>query len=104
MGFLDAGHVLLQTSADAIESRVEYYAHGQEFQWFSPKSIKYVVQPQPQTFVAPYTAGVGQQPLIDVTLETPTNHIGFGLAVVVLATVRNNEDHYIVTQLDLGKI
>ena len=71
LGFLDAGHVLLQTSADVVESNVEYSAQGRDFQCLRPKALECVVQPQPQAFGAPYTSGVGQQPLINITLEAP---------------------------------
>ena len=41
--------------------------------------------------------------MVGIILEAPINCIGFGLAVVVFTIVRNNEDYYIATQLDLDK-
>jgi len=109
-GYVDAGHVLLSTSDDAepLSVTVEYSAFGEgdAFRLVSHE-VTTIIIPGESEYEArarsslPFIRQRGEA--IDIRLEAQAEEVGFGSAAVVVATLRNNRDHYISTQLHLVK-
>lgn len=96
-GYVDAGHIMLSVSEDAEPSSVEFSASGREFELFGCEVDTSVM---PRNVQPAYE---GRSPTIDICLEAQAKEVGFGSACVVVATLINNRDHYVCTQLNLGK-
>ena len=93
-GYVDAGHVVLSAHVDG-ERRgdVQYTTLGMDV-----RPVGYGLD----TVVDPIRiSGNKRQDLVSVALEAQENEVGFGSAAVVVAIVRNNENHYVSTRLDL---
>mmetsp|Transcript_3679 Transcript_3679/g.5753 ORF Transcript_3679/g.5753 Transcript_3679/m.5753 type:complete len:802 (+) Transcript_3679:147-2552(+) len=105
VGFVDAGHVVLQTSPDVVESNVEYNARGNDFQCLPPEPLDCTVTPQDLVTSSTSSSGyhTSPPPLIDISMSAPIQSVQFGSALVILATVRNHQDYYVSTKLELGK-
>ena len=94
-GYLDAGHIMLSVSVDADSSSVEFGATGVDFAMQPGYELDTRVDPRRML-----PKGDHNQ-IVDIRLETESGEVGFGSDAVVIATVRNNRDHYIATQLEL---
>ncbi len=93
-GYLDAGHVKLKVSQDVKETSIDYAARGSSFS----------LSTQPlDIYVTPLNLSPINAPSLDISLEAPYSRVGFGSAVLILATVRNTQDHYVSTRLDLAQ-
>mmetsp|Transcript_9236 Transcript_9236/g.13487 ORF Transcript_9236/g.13487 Transcript_9236/m.13487 type:complete len:721 (-) Transcript_9236:211-2373(-) len=106
IGYVDAGHVMLQTSPDVVESNVEYNARGNEFQCLPPEPLDCTVTPKEihkEARTGGYHTSSSSAPLIDISMSAPVQSVQFGSALVILATVRNRQDYYVSTKLELGK-
>ena len=93
-GYVDAGHVMLCVSLDApYQEDIEYVAHGVDFE---PKAddLKNVVV-EPNGIISKTCKD------IDIALNVQAKEVGFGSAAVVVVTVKNNRDCYILAQVDV---
>jgi transglutaminase-like putative cysteine protease len=93
-GYLDAGHIKLKHAPDAKETSIDYSARGSDFR----------LQTQPLSIsITPINLQEQHNTDISITLDAPHKTVGFGSAALILATVKNNQDYYVSTRLDLAK-
>lgn len=96
-GHITAGHVQLTTSLDAEFFDVEYHAHGLDFGLHAIE-VETLVGP---TKLVPKSRQIDDR-ILDLSLGTQADEVGFGSDAVVVATVTNQRDHYVATQLQLA--
>ena len=93
-GYLDAGHIPMATSPDAKETSVTYEAYGADF--------RVLTRPLDIT-VTPTRLSPRGDPGVRISLDAPRSRVGFGSAVLILATITNERDYYVSTRLDLAR-
>lgn len=93
-GYLDASHVVLKVSNDAKENSIEYTAKGSDFK-LQTEPLNIVITPKK---LVPY-----QGSTILLSLSSPSQNVGFGSAVLLLAVVENTKNYYVSTRLDLAR-
>ena len=93
-GYLDAGHITLKIAPDAKETSIDFTARGTDFELKTePLSIT----------VTPIKLTKKDNTELNIKLNAPHNTVGFGSAVLILATIENKRDYYVSTRLDLAK-
>ncbi len=93
-GYLDSGHIKLKTASDAKETSIDYSARGLDFSLNTkPLDIK----------IATSELRAISNPHIHIKLTTPSQTVGFGSTVLILAEVENLRDFYISTRIDLAQ-
>lgn len=93
-GYLDAGHVKLKTSPDAKETSIDFSATGRDFTLSTE---------QLSIFITPIDMEDLGESGLEITLDAPYRTVGFGSAVLILATVQNTNSYYVATRLDLAR-
>jgi len=92
-GYVDASHVKLSMCDDANPSNVQFNALGTDF---VSSDCKFETQIVPLNFIP--TDRWNRQ-LINISFEAQPQEVGFGSSAVFIATITNNRDYYIASQL-----
>jgi hypothetical protein len=103
-GYLSAGHVILSTSDDAADNtNVHYHAQGFDFT-ITPKVIEISVQPTDLTSAqwGDWTPSSSQSVQLSLEPAHGDNHVVIGKVVELLCTLKNPNDHYVCTRLEIA--
>lgn len=93
-GFVDATHIVFSKEVDGEQKSISYSALGSGFE-LNPSKLIF------ETNIVKKTNQI--QDLLDISLEVKESSVGFGSYNVLIVTLKNNNDFYILEKPNLAK-
>lgn len=95
LGYVDATHIKLRTTADARETSIDYTTRGN-----GGEMVPGPLESSVAVMGKDYKIG----PVIEIKLEVKKAEVGFGSYNLVVADVKNLEDYYVAGELFISKV